>query len=460
VLHVATVRDASARYYLDNLGDELALVTPAHAFSAGRWLGASAGPLGLAGPVAAGPLSTLLGGCHPNHGRPLVRSRRTVVGFDLTFSVPKGVSLLFGLGQREASDVVALAHREAVDRALGYLERRAVAVRRGSREERVSLGADGLVGAGFTHCLSRSGDPHLHTHVVVANLAHGSDGRWSAVDGRGLFAHARAAGALHDAHLRSVLTDQLGVGWSFRSGRGWEVADADPMLLAAFSGRSAEIGEALANHGGRSSRARHVAWATTRGPKLAGATAEGLAADWSRRARAAGDRAFVLRSFVRDAPLDEYRFASEIAALPPSGVRRRDVVAAWATASVRAEALDLERAVDHWVAAAPGRGVAEDASPPVSVLPAPHLLRALGPRPVESAGQPIWRMAAGAIERYRARWGVSGPEPLERSTLGAMPARRLADHLEATRTVRDALARLGGRRGTSLEREATSIGRW
>ena len=57
-------------------------------------------------------------------------------------------------------------------------------------------------GAGFEHFTSRAGDPHLHSHVVVANMAHGVDGRWSAIDGRGLYAHARAAGALeqHPRH--------------------------------------------------------------------------------------------------------------------------------------------------------------------------------------------------------------------------------------------------------------------
>ena len=44
--------------------------------------------------------------------------------------------------------------------------------------------ARGFVGAAYRHrTLRRAGDPHLHWHVLVANLAQGIDGRWSALDG-------------------------------------------------------------------------------------------------------------------------------------------------------------------------------------------------------------------------------------------------------------------------------------
>ena len=41
---------------------------------------------------------------------------------------------------------------------------------------------------------SRTAPPRSHTHVVAANLARGSDGRWSALHGYPLFQHAKAAG--------------------------------------------------------------------------------------------------------------------------------------------------------------------------------------------------------------------------------------------------------------------------
>jgi hypothetical protein len=59
-----------------------------------------------------------------------VRHPARVPGFDLTFSAPKGVSLLFALGGPRVSGVVLRAHAEAVRQAVGYLEREAGEVRR------------------------------------------------------------------------------------------------------------------------------------------------------------------------------------------------------------------------------------------------------------------------------------------------------------------------------------------
>jgi conjugative relaxase-like TrwC/TraI family protein len=52
---------------------------------------------------------------------------------------------------------------------VGYVERTAAAVRRGSGGAVVEE-ASGLVAAAFRHPTSRAGDPPLHTHVLVANL--------------------------------------------------------------------------------------------------------------------------------------------------------------------------------------------------------------------------------------------------------------------------------------------------
>jgi conjugative relaxase-like TrwC/TraI family protein len=63
-----------------------------------------------------------------------------------------------------------------VAQALGYLERSAAAVRR-AHAGAVVLRADGIVAATFRHRTSRDGDPQLHTHALIANVARGPDGR-------------------------------------------------------------------------------------------------------------------------------------------------------------------------------------------------------------------------------------------------------------------------------------------
>ncbi len=89
--------------------------------------------------------------------------------------------------------------------ALDYLEREACYVRRGHAGAEV-LRAEGFAGAIYHHEMARSSDPHLHTHLVIANAARGADGRWSAPDMRAVYAAAKAAGAIQEAVLRHELT--------------------------------------------------------------------------------------------------------------------------------------------------------------------------------------------------------------------------------------------------------------
>ena len=67
-----------------------------------------------------------------------------------------------------------------------------------------------LVAAAFRHRISRAQDPHLHTHVIVANLTRTEDGEWRALDGEAILKTYRlAAGYLYEAQLRHELTRLL-----------------------------------------------------------------------------------------------------------------------------------------------------------------------------------------------------------------------------------------------------------
>jgi TrwC relaxase len=56
-----------------------------------------------------------------------------VAGFDLTFTVPKSVSVLWALAQPSEQQAVAEAHHAAVDDVLAFAERRALFTRIGSQ---------------------------------------------------------------------------------------------------------------------------------------------------------------------------------------------------------------------------------------------------------------------------------------------------------------------------------------
>src|SRR4051812_9761420 len=168
-------------YYLGEVASGLEDYYLGSGEAPGEWLGVGADELGLSGLVGGDDLKAVL--CHrvPGTGTPLTRLQGAprIAGFDATFRAPKSVSLLYALGEPEVSNEVRNGHAAAVRAALGYLEREAAKARRG-KGGLVQVDASGFVAAGFRHRTSRAGDPHLHTHVLVANVVHGSDGRWSA----------------------------------------------------------------------------------------------------------------------------------------------------------------------------------------------------------------------------------------------------------------------------------------
>ena len=260
MLSIGKLAAGQAKYYLDqaevrvDVVDSVAGGVEDYYLGApearGQWLGSAGSELGLCGAVVGDDLRAVLAGLDPRDGAPLRRAASPVrvSGFDLTFSAPKSVSVLFGVGNDELRGQVRAAHDRAVREALGYLERSAAAVRRGAGGAVVEE-ASGLVAAGFRHRTSRAGDPQLHTHLLVANLGRGSDGRWSALDGRRLYAHARAASFIYQAVLRAELTRTVGVEWTPVRGGIAEVLGVPRAVREAFSRRRAEIEAALEGRG-------------------------------------------------------------------------------------------------------------------------------------------------------------------------------------------------------------------
>ena len=235
----------------------------------GKWMGSGTRALGLRGEVAPDDLRAILAGVSPQDGSPLAARRggtSRVSGFDLTFSAPKSVSVLWGLSDPETSAAVRAAHDRAVAEGLAYLERHATMARRGHGGER-RIETSGLVAAGFVHRTSRNGDPQLHTHVLAANVVLGTDGRWSSPDARLLYFHARTAGFVYQASLRAHLVESLGVRFGPVVRGSAELVGADPTLLRRFSSRRAEIEEYLSVRGESSGRTAELAALATRAPK-------------------------------------------------------------------------------------------------------------------------------------------------------------------------------------------------
>jgi conjugative relaxase-like TrwC/TraI family protein len=209
----------------------------------GAWVGSGAGALELSGDVSAGQFGALIAGLDPRNPGVRLRSSEQdpkVAAFDLTFSAPKSVSVLFAVAPQKLSGDLIAFHEEAVRAALLFLEQEAVFVRRGKGGDRVER-SGGLIAAAYRHRMSRALDPQLHTHVVAANLAQGSDGRFTALYGAPLYRAAKTAGFLYQSHLRALVSRRLGLEWGEVHKGAAELAGVERPVLEQFSKRRHEM---------------------------------------------------------------------------------------------------------------------------------------------------------------------------------------------------------------------------
>ncbi|MFF2032087.1 MobF family relaxase [Arthrobacter sp. NPDC058192] len=144
-------------------------------------------------------------------------TRRAVVGFDLTFSVPKSVSVIWALSPRHKQNRILQLHHDAVNATLDWLEELVIHTRAGHNGV-AHLGTRGAVAAAFDHWESRAGDPQLHTHVVIANRVQRiTDGAWGTLDSRTLYKAAVAASEHYNGLLFDALKNHLGTDTDIRA---------------------------------------------------------------------------------------------------------------------------------------------------------------------------------------------------------------------------------------------------
>ena len=270
-----------ADYYLDKVANNVDDYYLGRGEAPGQWIGATAEGLGLVGQVEAEALRNLLAGTSAEGealGLQVQSGRRP--GYDLTFSAPKGVSLLWAFGSGEVRDTISAAHDRAIVAVLDHLSKEACYARRGHGGAQLIEGR-GFIGAAFRHRTSRAGDPQLHTHVVVPNLVQGADGRWSAPDGRHLFTWKMTAGTLYRSALRAELIP-LGLAWDIRRNGLSELRDVPKAVLRAFSKRRLDIEAAMEARGATSQKAAETAALDTRDRKpVSGAVADVLRVHWT-----------------------------------------------------------------------------------------------------------------------------------------------------------------------------------
>jgi conjugative relaxase-like TrwC/TraI family protein len=245
VLSIGKVGASNWRYYQNSVAAGLEDYYAGEGESPGRWMG-RADLIGatLGADVTEAEASLLLAAKIAPDGTRLGRapSARSVNAFDATFSAPKSVSVLYALGDPGVILAVTQAQDAAVAAGLEYIDAHASFTRVGQGGHAV-VDSDGLVAIAYRHRTSRALDPQLHDHVLVVNAVRAEhDGRWRTIDGRQLYRHAKAAGTVYQAALRSELMARLGVRFGPVSEHGQaDIVGIDPELIAAWSKRSDDI---------------------------------------------------------------------------------------------------------------------------------------------------------------------------------------------------------------------------
>ncbi|MYW05521.1 relaxase domain-containing protein [Streptomyces sp. SID3343] len=248
------------------------------------------------------------------------------MGFDVTLECPKTLSVVAGTAPTALGKALRDTYMEAARESVAYLEDTcgyAMAGHHGDGQRAERRDTSGLLGWAMLHQAARPvpdapaadapvdgdradedgavdedqqprhspGDPHLHVHLTLVNMAHADDGKWRtiAAGGRDLHRHARVADAYNEARMRALTARRFGMRWERRvPGGAWEVVGVPEEMRVGFSRRSTAIAASIATKGLGPGAGKSVGSATRRA-KLS-VTEDETRAVWRERGTALAGR--------------------------------------------------------------------------------------------------------------------------------------------------------------------------
>jgi len=215
----------------------------------GQWYGKGALKLGLTGRVEPDAFRQLLAGFSPDGQMKLVQNagdQDRQSGWDLTFSVPKSVSVLWAHAPVETQKKLESLVEKALHAALDFLQREAATTRRGKNGQFLERAE--FLFATFRHSTSREMEPQLHFHTVLINTCVREDGSTGTVWSSDFFKVKKEAGAVFTKALARLLEQELHLTIEPEKA-GFHVQGVPRALCEEFSTRSKQIKEYLAEHG-------------------------------------------------------------------------------------------------------------------------------------------------------------------------------------------------------------------
>lgn len=259
MLSIKVIKAGSEAYYLD-------LAREDYYFNGGeppgQWMGSGCRFFNLFGTVERQAFSRLFNGFHPNANTqtatasnatdpappPVAKSlvqnagaKDRRAGFDLTFNAPKSVSVIWSQSKPEMQKRIEELHNQAIQDTLTFIEQ-TLAYSRTGHAGSGDLVPVKVIAANFRHGTSRAQDAHLHSHLVVMNVAVDATDlvKTRSIEPKPIFKNKMLLGAIYRSHLAHALHKEFGFN-AIRKGDSFEIQGVPDEVIQAHSKRRKQV---------------------------------------------------------------------------------------------------------------------------------------------------------------------------------------------------------------------------
>ena len=226
-----------------------------------QWFGEGAKELDMVGKVKQQDFMRTMNRVLPDGTQlPKGRGGKWRMGYDLTFSAPKSISMQILVGGDER---LMQAVQEAAKETLQSIEQNTLTSQAKVKGKIKHEHTGKMVAATFTHETSRELDPQVHIHSVVANMTKTEDGKWRALYDKPLKVEKKA----HGSEFRTRLQDKaqrLGYKITITNEKEnfFELSHISQKQIREFSKRRVEIERHLPPSGASAQVSQRVALST------------------------------------------------------------------------------------------------------------------------------------------------------------------------------------------------------
>jgi conjugative relaxase-like TrwC/TraI family protein len=319
MLSIKALKLSDENYYLDYY---LAGIEPP-----GQWIGGGCKHLGLSGTVTRDAFRRLFRGYHPlGGGSPedppeqriaLVQSagkQNRQPGWDLTFSAPKSVSVIWSQASPDMRERIEQLHHEAIKSTFDFIEENFAFSRTGKagRGDPVKVK---LAVSVFEHGSSRAIEPQLHSHTIAHNVgvdaSDPNNPKYRTIISKHFYKRKMLSGAYYRAKLAQLL--HAGFGFEAERKRNeFDIRGVPQDLNDAHSTRRHETVAELERKGASGAKAAEEAALNTRKKKKKQFPREMLFPEWQKTNALYGFDTAAVERLVRPRPTDYAQFVPKI----------------------------------------------------------------------------------------------------------------------------------------------------